>query len=222
MTTSHLVRPQDGGLSMPNDHDEFKEFVKEGSEFWADKVKRLKQQGEVDEVIEICRRKLPLPAAFRELAMALRKRIKALRKEGKSIEQSLKELYEIAAYERFLYGSPTVTLSEHAGHTEAGRTYPAFNVAEIAHKNKARSRLSFPYERLGYEHFELLNNSDIKLLVELWGEPNSHNHPQQIYLDQWQTYVAEYEARIIAQNEASATEWRELTKQTKKKKWWPF
>ena len=65
---------------MVNIGKEFKE--KDEDEFWADKVRRLKSEERFDEVLSICKNKLPFPAAFREVAFVLRRKIRIARKSN--------------------------------------------------------------------------------------------------------------------------------------------
>jgi hypothetical protein len=173
-----------------------------GQEFWFDRARRLKQQGELSELMHLCIANLPYPAAFRELAIALRRASKNLRQAGEPDEQCWRVLYVWAVYERFLFASPTVTLSPAAGFTEAGRTYSAFNVAELAHRQGAMDRLVADYQTMGYARLSLLNKTDRKRLVERWGEPAQHQDPRQVYQQAWGGYVHTYERTIIAEQES--------------------
>jgi hypothetical protein len=171
------------------------------SEFWADKVKKLKKEGSNKKVITICEKNLPLPAAFREIMIALRKIIAINQKENKETGKLLNRLYDTAVYHRFLYASPAVILSNKVCENEIHRLYPTFNVAEIAHKKGAMQIIKSIYSDIGYKYLELLNKSDIKWLVNAWGEPINHADPRQIYLTEWNKHLEYFESNIIKSNE---------------------
>jgi hypothetical protein len=179
------------------EHAEFKQFIMEGDEFWADKVKRLNKTEQTGAVVELCKRKLPLPAAFTCLAVALRRQIASQKKQSSDYEAQLKELYELAVYERFLHATPTVTLGKDASPIPEGRVFPAYNVAEIAHFDGVRIRLSSRYDHHGYRYLSLLNKTDIKLMIRRWGEPHHHQDPRQEYSALWSKYVSQFEQKIV-------------------------
>jgi hypothetical protein len=170
-------------------------------EFWVDRVKRLKKEGCDKKVIAICENNLPLPAAFKELMIALRKAIAKFHKECRDTDNLLNKLYDNAVYYRFLFAYPTVMLSSKVSQIEILRVYPSFNVAEIAHKKGARHVIKSIYSDIGYHYLELLNKTDIKWLVKAWGEPINHADPKQIYLMEWNRHLEYFESNIIKSNE---------------------
>jgi len=98
---------------------------------------------------------LPAPRGFSDAIVALRKMYKENPKE-----QYLKKLYELAVIDSFVLEA----YSEIAQCT-------TFNIME-----KAYSRIkTFPifWNDIGYKEIEL-SKSDIKLMVDLWGEPENH------------------------------------------------
>jgi len=168
---------------------EFDDVFYEHGEFWFDVLLRFKKNGELDQIIDLCTRKLPLPAAFEEMAIALRKKIRALRQTQQPYDSQLRQLYELAIYERFLYPSPSVTL-------EGGDSYPTYNVAEIAHTHHTRDRLSYDYQTIGYQHLPFLKKTDRKWLVEVWGEPAQHQDPHLLHHALWQQGVTRFEKQL--------------------------
>ncbi len=153
--------------------------------FWHDELKRLKESGEYKVALDLAVDNLPFPAAFREAAICLRALIRAAKKSGDDIGPLLSELYNIAAYESFLYPSnekPIVRLARN-------HTYPAFNVAEIAHRAKALQVLDYDYDSLGYKRLSQLNKGDIKNLVAAWGQPSTHATLRAMYRGEWDYYV---------------------------------
>ncbi len=67
----------------------------ENGEFWADALDRIKD--DPDERYAMARRHLPLPAAWREMAIALRTKIRKARREKTDYENLLRELHHLAA-----------------------------------------------------------------------------------------------------------------------------
>jgi hypothetical protein len=182
----------------------------ESNEFWADKVKRLKKEGAYDEVINICKKNIPLPAAFRELSIALRKKIIIALKQDKNINSKLNMLYELAVYHRFLFAYPTVKISKIAAFSEEGRIYPTFSVAGLAHNKGAMKKIKANYTDMGYKFIELLNKTDIKWMVTVWGEPKNHADPRQVYLVEWNKHLERFEKNIIKSNKRMINEWKKL------------
>lgn len=143
--------------------------------FWADEIKKLKDEPakRLDKAIE----NFPLPAAFREATVALRSIIKALRKAQQNYEKELSMLYRIAAIDSFM--SATQYIEE--------ILEPAFNVIEIIPKEILES-LSYKYKILGYNCLPLLNKSDCKWIVELWGQPDEHTTLRALHQNLWDKY----------------------------------
>lgn len=154
-----------------------------GEEFWFDVLTRHKKLGDQEKVIGLCKKNLPFPAAFREMAIALRKQIKKLRKNNLSFEEKLKTLYKFAVYERFLYPTPATKIpgSKH--------TTPTYNIAELAHRNKAYINLNYNYQVFGYGYLQLLNLTDTKLIKTVWGEPKSQKDPNEFFKEEWNKYI---------------------------------
>ena len=149
--------------------------------FWADYIKTLKDSPE--ERLEIALNYLPLPAAFREAAVALRAQIRERRKQGAEYGELLTGLYTLAAWHSFLHATPS----------EESIAAPSWNVAEIIPEEVWRG-LDLPYAELGHKELELLNQTDGKWLEEAWGEPKAHRSAQEYHLPVWKQWVAEYRA----------------------------
>ncbi len=144
-------------------------------EFWADKVKRLKEQGLSNKVIRESRKKIPYPAAFREIAIAVRKDIRARRKEGVDAKDLLLTLYEWAVTENLftdLEWSKIVT--ETILHSTA---------------HSSTKGLEAPYKMIGYQNLALLNKTDVKWLAEAFGEPERHSTAREANPGLWQRAV---------------------------------
>jgi hypothetical protein len=152
-------------------------------QFWADRIKHF--LNEPNKRLQIALENLPLPRAFREASMAIRAIIRSKRKSGESHKEELNILYWLAAWNSFMLPYAN-RLKE-----------PGFNVIASIPKKLLQS-LPVDYHKLGYEKLELLNKTDKKWLVELWGYPDTHTTFNQIYRHIWD----EYEDKLIRQRQA--------------------
>lgn len=148
----------------------------QSGEFWADKIKHLRNQPVAR--LQLALENLPLPAAFREGAIALRSIIRDRRKVNESYEQELQLLYWFAAIDSFSIPYSTKLST------------PGYNVMEIVPGEVLKS-LAFSYAELGYEQLPLLSKTDFKWLTEAWGSPNSHTTLHKFHQDVWDHYEQE-------------------------------
>src|SRR5437773_7789187 len=108
-----------GRCHVPRDFwDRQRESLRTGS-FWADRIRSARDQP--NERLRIALENLPLPAAFREAAVALRQIMRDRFKMAESNEEELKFLYSLAAVESFV--SATAYIEELAE--------PAWNAVEM-------------------------------------------------------------------------------------------
>lgn len=167
----------------------------ESGQFWADRIKALRDDRA--ERLRLAIENLPLPAAFKEAAIATRALIRDARKQGLPYEDQLTLLYWLAAISSF-----GVPYSERLGQ-------PGYNVVEAV-PGKTLKGLSFSYAQLGYEKLDLLNKTDIKWLVECWGQPESHSTLHEIHLDVWRNYEEKLVLEQKERNEKFASEMKAL------------
>jgi hypothetical protein len=160
--------------------------------FWADHIRTLKH--DPHSRLAIAREYLPLPAAFREAAIALRALIRARRKSGENAEGLLADLYRLAAQNSLLLDTPYI---EGIG--------PGFNVAESI-RRETWERLDMPYRSIGYGKLVLLNKSDRKWLIDAWGEPERHLSAQEFHRAHWESAVAAYREAAARRDEQSGRE----------------
>ena len=146
--------------------------------FWADRIKGFRQDAQ--KRLQLALRNLPLPAAFREAAVALRSLIRAKRKTKQAYEEELAFLYWVAAIDSF-----SVPYS-------ARLREPGFNVIESMPGAVIRN-LPFDYDRLGHEQLALLNATDRKWIIERWGEPKAHSTLHELHRTVW----VEYEEKLL-------------------------
>lgn len=129
----------------------------EDGDFWYDAVNRVKD--DPDKRYAMARRHLPLPAAWREMAVSLRMKIRKARKEKTGYQSELKELHHLAA------------MSSYAGYGYIQRV-PYARLAT----------LDLSYAVVGCDHLTLLSVTDRKWMRELWGEPNDHSTAADLYV----------------------------------------
>ncbi len=146
--------------------------------FWADDIQTLEEDPEVR--LASAQVYLPLPAAFREAATALRALIQARSRQSTDVSELLSQLYLIAAQANFLLAAPYV---DGVG--------PCSNVAITIPKH-VWQQLPMPYEVIGYQCLPLLDWTDYRWFVAAWGEPDTHCSARDYHQAVWDEYVAEY------------------------------
>ena len=142
--------------------------------FWADHIKTLRDQPLLR--LTYARDFLPLPAAFREAAVALRALIREAQGTA-NFGPLLSELYLLAAQEAFLYATPYIS-----------GVGSGFNVA-FHIERAAWEGLEMPYRSIGYERLGLLNKTDRKRIQKEWGNPHEHRCPQEFHNSVWDQAV---------------------------------
>jgi hypothetical protein len=130
-----------------------------------------------DDVIRDSR--IPYPAAFREIAVAIREEIRARRKEKDDTTDLLSTLYQCAAIENF---------------------FSSIKWTEIVNEDilvpTARAcikGIKAPYQTIGYANLSLLKKTDVKWLVEAFGEPHGHSTARNVNPGLWQHAVKEFQ-----------------------------
>ena len=171
--------------------------------FWADRIKQYRD--EPGKRLQMAMEHLPLPAAFREAAVATRAIIRAKRKARENYEAELGMLYWLAAIASFMLPYAE-RLKE-----------PGFNVIESIPGKRLRS-LPINYGNLGYEQLGLLNKTDKKWIVEAWGEPGKHSTLNQVHRWLWDEYEEKLIQRRTAEREKSVQELRRLASESSKQR----
>lgn len=151
-------------------------WMTEQGEFWADRIKKLHDKP--DKRLALALENIPLPSAFREAAISLRSIIRKKRKLCESYDEELKDLYWVAAINSFCIPYDSRSNS------------PGFNVAERVPRELLVS-FAYEYKSLGYNELELLNKTDVKWLIEAWGEPESHTTLNKIHHEVWVHFADE-------------------------------
>ena len=149
-----------------------------GNEFWTDTIKRLKKTSQNREIVAVSKENLPLPEAFSEMAIALRKQIRGKRKGKEPHNDLLKQLYHAAVWQNFFADIDACCLLEQADSCRvAGQSIP---------------RVKCDYNLIGYEHLDMLGVNDVKWMVAAWGEPKHHNMARTINLELYEQTAARY------------------------------
>lgn len=141
--------------------------------FWADQIKDLR--GDPATRLQLALGNLPLPAAFREAAIATRALIREKRRSQADYSDLLALLYWLAAVDSFRL--------DYAPRLQE----PGFNVAESMPGQVLKS-LPYAYGDLGYRHLPLLTKTDAKWMVAAWGEPASHTTLNATHRSVWDDY----------------------------------
>lgn len=141
--------------------------------FWADRIARYRDQPL--ERLKLAIENLPLPAAFREASVAIRGLVRSRLRQEQNVIDEVVLLYWLAAIESF--GIP---YSEHL-------RQPGFNVLQSVPGQLIKS-LPFTYAELGYRELPLLNKTDVRWCVALWGEPKTHTTLNRLHAGVWHEY----------------------------------
>jgi hypothetical protein len=161
----------------------------EDGEFWYDTLQR--EKGDAQARYEIARRHLPLPAAWREMAVALRAMIRAARKAGTDHGQHLVDLHRLAALWSFAVESDA----------DNGRGYGLFEMTPYSRF----TGLDLSWDVIGCDRLCLLKVTDRKWMREAWGEPATHSTARQVHADLYEAV----ERRVDELNEQERERRRE-------------
>ena len=93
-------------------------------------------------------------------------------KEGQDHTEELEQLYRIAVQSSFLHdrvpGMPNLSLA-------------LLKTLDL----KKVDALDMPYSEIGYTELRLIKKTDIKLLLDHWGRPDSHTQPRMLLSEAW-------------------------------------
>ena len=152
-------------------------------ENWVTEISRQKEEGSSTDVIRECRKRIPVPYAFTQIAIAIRKDIRARRKAKKNTKPLLLKLYHWAVVENFFD-------SVNWGSIINDRIL--FSTARPFVRG-----VKAPYETIGYHNLALLKKTDVKWLVEAFGEPVSHSSARDANLELWREAVEAFRLATI-------------------------
>ena len=146
--------------------------------FWIDEDEIL--ETDPGERLRLARHYMPLPAAFKEAAIALRALILEGARRMADGSDLLSQLHRTAAQENFLLAEPYVP-----------GLGPAYNVASSIPRN-VWEELPMPYQAIGYRELPLLNRADCNWMAVAWGEPTEHCSARVYHQATWDDCVVRY------------------------------
>jgi len=118
---------------------------------------------DLNERLKNAKKNLYLPAAFKDILISLRKIIRVKMKENNSYINELNDLYLYACQYNFFKSKERLDRADEL----------TYNLSEVI-KPKEFSSLKMPYNEIGYLEISQLNKTDIKWLINEFGEPSSH------------------------------------------------
>ena len=144
---------------------------------------------------------LPSEHAFTEAAVCIRKIITERARGRYDISTELLRLHVLAQQHAFLYSTYRLGWDHPENKADARAGLYPHVVAEIS-SIKDLETIVLPYEKVGYLRLPLLNKTDIKRLVAVFGDPPGHTSPRESHITLWERY------RRAARK--SSARWREL------------
>jgi hypothetical protein len=132
------------------------EGLYEGERFWADAIKETREDPYTR--LAMAKRYLPLPAAFREAAIALRAIIRAKRKAGQPVDSELSELHRLAAIE----------------------SLAPYDFLDVTPFNEITD-LDLTPPNVGWDELPLLNKTDRNYMCAAWSGPTRHTTGEYLF-----------------------------------------
>ncbi len=127
---------------------------------WADNLDALKRAGDLQAALAVCRNNYPFPYAFSNAAVTIRKAIRKRRKAKVDYDDLLLELYQNAVCQDFFEHLKWTAITDNK---LASRTAKEFT-----------PRIACSYAQMGHKRLPALGKTDIKWLVERWGDVEGH------------------------------------------------
>jgi hypothetical protein len=137
------------------------------SDNWLANTRALRENGQFDAALALCRSHYPRAQAFQQVAIILRQQIREAVEQLQPANHLLRDLYRTAALADLFR-----TSNLHKP------TDPHTALEQVQHSD-------FSYQALGHLHLKLLNKSDAKALEQLWGSPASHRHTEELLGESW-------------------------------------
>lgn len=135
---------------------------------WQDRVKQLKDQGELEQAVQLCQQNFPKAQAFQQAAVVLRLQIRQQLDHGQDAQNLADKLYRCAIF------ADLFRSGVHLKPLNPRRAMQALGSSE------------FPYAQIGHQQLKLLTKSDVKLLEQLWGKAERHAHAENVLGAQWE------------------------------------
>ena len=125
-----------------------------------------------------------LPGGFKTLCIGLRAVIKSQKSKGVDYKQTLNQLYRTACIYDFYYGQPYIE--------EAG--LPSWHLGNAINKKTFDSK-RIPYNDIGYSKLSMLNGTDVKWILDQFGEPIKHSTAREYFSDLYKNAISKVVAK---------------------------
>jgi hypothetical protein len=134
---------------------------------WLAQIRSLREGGQPGAALALSKAHFPKTQAFQQAAIILRQQIRDGLDQFQPVDALLLELFHTAALADLFR-----TSSSHK---------PLDPPAALA----AVRNLSFHYAAIGHLRLKLLNKSDVRALEQLWGNPATHRHVEEVLGEDW-------------------------------------
>lgn len=140
---------------------------------WLQACQWFRDRGDYDAALATCHQAWPQWQSFEQAARVIRAAIRNTPRSSTEYQLWLARLYQLAAQASFLYDKV-------AGLPEPNRRLLAkrFDRALI-------EQLEMPWQEIGYRELRLLTKSDCKHLLQMLGEPKTHQSARVFHDEQW-------------------------------------
>lgn len=129
---------------------------------WLLQARSLREGGDLDAALALCRAHFPRSQAFQQAAVVLRQQIRDCVEQLHPAGHLLRELYHTAALADLFRGGSHWKPAE-----------PQDALARVKDTD-------FSYASLGHQYLRLLNKGDVRALEQLWGQPATHRHAEEL------------------------------------------
>jgi len=139
----------------------------QSSDNWLASTRALRESGQLDAALALCRSHYPRAQAFQQVAIILRQQIREAVEQLQPANHLLRDLYRTAAL---------------ADLFRSGNLHKPMD--QLAALEQVQDS-DFSYQALGHQHLKLLNKSDTRALEQLWGSPSTHRHAEDLLGETW-------------------------------------
>ena len=137
---------------------------------WQQLVSEMRRKNDFDSALMLCREKFPLYTAYKQATIILRSRLDSNKTDKEDRKALVLELYSMAAAAELIHSK------------KMGPNTPPSKLRRLD-MDRINS-FSFKYNQLGYLELPLLTKQDIRVIVDMWGEPTKHGTPRVVYQKQ--------------------------------------
>lgn len=134
---------------------------------WLAQIRILRESGQLDAALGLSKAHFPKTQAFQQAAIILRQQIRNGLDQFHPVDPLLKQLFHTAALADLFR-----TSSSHKPQDP--------HVALLAVRDR-----TFEYANIGHLRLKLLNKSDVRALEQLWGNPLTHRHVEDVLGEDW-------------------------------------